>query len=105
MGWGYQVNVVAALVLQGQHDLGQLLVVNDLPLPLMTDIEILTKITQQVAVGKENGARTARPHQRALFAEMGAEAGYPCLIGSAADAGFTVHAIDLAALGAQHATA
>jgi hypothetical protein len=71
---------VAALALQGQHSLGQLLVINNLPVPPMADIEILTKIAQQVAVGEKYGSGTVLPDQGRFFTKVRVKTGNPRFI-------------------------
>jgi hypothetical protein len=46
---------------------------------LVTDIVILAKVAQQVAVGKKYGSGTVHPDQRGFFSKVRMETGNPCL--------------------------
>ena len=70
MGWGHKIDVVAADVLEMQHDRGQLLRVNSLTVTFMADIVILAEVTHQIAVGEKDRPRPFSTHQRCFFAEM-----------------------------------
>jgi len=57
-----------------------------LPLSLVTDVKVLAKQAQQIAVGKKNRAGTVGSDQRRFFPKMRIVAGHPgefsCLAGS-----------------------
>ena len=69
----------------------------------MTDIEILTKIAQQIAMRKENGAGAVLSHQGFFFTKMGMPAGHSGQFTRAAKTPFAGCAIDPALTGAKGA--
>jgi hypothetical protein len=54
-----QVDVVAALPLQGEHHPGQFIRLDLMPRALVADVPVLAKDAAQIAPAEENGARTA----------------------------------------------
>jgi hypothetical protein len=43
MRWGDEINIVASLILQGEHYTGQLIIGYLLPVTLVADVEVLAK--------------------------------------------------------------
>ena len=77
MGRRDEINIVASLLLQFEHDCGQI-VVGHLPaVSLMTDLKILAKETEQVTMGKKNGTGAMGADQWIFFPEMGIVTGNP----------------------------
>ncbi len=63
---------------------------------MVTDVEVLTEDTAQVAAGKEDGARPPAADEDAFLAEMGTRRTDYLRIADAAEAGFTLAAMNLA---------
>jgi hypothetical protein len=67
---------MASLVLQVQHDGSQGFIRHFMSPSQVTDIVILAKIAEQVAVGEENGTRAMVPDQGGFFSKVGSMTGY-----------------------------
>jgi hypothetical protein len=93
---GDKIDVVTAVFLQLQHDACQLIAGQGLSLTLMADIKILTKYTQEVAMGKKDGSRAVAADQRCFFAKVGAVTGYPGPCAGFANTGFAFEPIHAA---------
>jgi hypothetical protein len=94
---------MATGLLQRQHHFSKLSGGYPLPEPFVADIEILTEITHQIAMGKKNGARPTAAHKRRLFSEMRTVAGDPRVRAGVADPCLTGTAVDAALSRAQPA--
>ena len=76
----YKIDVVTAFLLQGKHH-GRQVNIGYFPAHcLVTDIKILTKVAQQVAVGEEYGSGTMLPDQGGFFTKVRVKTGNPRLI-------------------------
>jgi hypothetical protein len=75
VGGADEIDVVTTLLLQHEHDKGQMLEGNPLSLTQSADGVVLAENTAQVAVGHEDGAGAALPHQRLLLPEVCAVGG------------------------------
>jgi hypothetical protein len=53
------VNVVATALLKAEHCFGELAMVDELTVATVVDLPVLTKATQEVAVGEEDRSRTS----------------------------------------------
>jgi hypothetical protein len=77
---------VTTLILQDEHYVGKLLIRYLSAATLVTDVVILAKYAQQIAVGKKNGAGTMGSDQWLFFPKMRIVTGHPgkvsCLAGS-----------------------
>jgi hypothetical protein len=77
---------VTALILQDEHYAGKLIIRYLSAVTLVTDVEVLAKYAQQIAVGEKNGTGPMGPDQRFFFPKMRIVAGHPgefsCLTGS-----------------------
>jgi hypothetical protein len=77
---------VTALILQDEHYAGKLIVRYLSAVTMVTDVEVLAKYAQQIAVGEKNSTGTMGPDQRLFFPKMRIVAGHPggfsCLAGS-----------------------
>src|SRR3972149_2370745 len=71
MSGGNEIDVMAANLLKFDHDVRQIFICNFLPLAFMGDRPVLAENTAQVAVGEEDGARTAYSRYRFFFTKMG----------------------------------
>ena len=71
---GDEIDVVAALVLQGEHHVGDFARLHLPSDALLRDVPVLAKHAAQVAPGEEDGARAAPAAQRVLLAVVGAVA-------------------------------
>ena len=69
--------IVTPLLLQGQHNTGQIAVRNFLAAALMADVEVLTEQTHQVAMGEKDRSGAMPAHERILFPKMGIGARNP----------------------------
>jgi len=76
MGGGDKIDVMAALVLELDHDGGELggAEMWRIRFKEMADFVVLTEDAAQVAGGKKDGAGAVAAHQGTLLAEMGAVA-------------------------------
>jgi len=83
MAWAYQVNVVAASLLQPHHHPGKGRRLQIDSLVLLAYLVVLAEDAGQVASGEEYGARSVLAHQGRLFPIMWPGAAHP---GQAADA-------------------
>ena len=104
MGRCYKIDVVAAFLLQGKHH-GRQLRIGYFPAhSLVTDIEILAKGAQQVAVGEEYGSGTMLPDQGRFFTKVRVKTGNPRLVkGFAHTCSLSAGPVDVAPAGAQTA--
>jgi hypothetical protein len=93
---------VAALILQGEHDGCQLIVCDFVTHPLVTDVKVLAKQAQQIAMGEKNCAGTVGSDKRCFFSEMRTVAGYPGKFAGFAKSGFAGQPINTAFSGAKH---
>jgi hypothetical protein len=84
------------LILQDKHYAGELIIRYLSAVTLVTDVEVLTKYTQQVTVGKKNGAGTMGADQGFFFPKMRIVAGYPGAFGCLADSRFSGKSINAA---------
>ncbi len=71
MGGRDYIDVMAASLLEVNHHVSQVFIINLLSLPLMGDGPVLAEDTAEVTVGEEDGARPILANQRYLLAEMG----------------------------------
>jgi hypothetical protein len=53
-----------------EHHVREVLIINLLSLPLVSNGPVLAEHTTEIAIGEEDGARSLLPHQRYLLAEM-----------------------------------
>ena len=98
-----QVDVMAARLLQPDHDPGQLFGLDLLAGVGLADVVILAILTAQVTVGEENRPGTAPAAQGVLLAQVRPVAAHPGQFAGAADAQFPaapVHTAFPAAAGA-----
>ena len=70
---------------------------------LMADVKVLAEKTQQIAMGKKNGAGAVASNQWIFFAEMRIVAGYPGEFAGITDACFAGKSINTAFSGAKDA--
>ena len=71
MGRRDKINIVASLSLQIEHHCSQFFAGHLPAVTLMTDVKVLAKETEQVAMGKKNGAGAMGAYQWIFFPEMG----------------------------------
>ncbi len=62
---------MAADLLDIEHQLRQVFIINFLPFSLMGDGPVLAEDTTEIAVGEEYGTGSVPPYQRYLFTKMG----------------------------------
>jgi len=103
MGWTYQIDIVAASCLQGEHHPGQCLGVYGATLTQLADGVVLAEDTFQVTVGEEYGPRAVPAYQRRLFTKVRSIAGNDNLARDLAFSALTSRAIDPALARAQAA--
>ena len=77
MARGDKVDVMATLILQAEHDIGQFLRGYFVAHALLADFPILAEHTAQVAPAKEDGTGTVAAAQRVFFTLVGAGAVHP----------------------------
>jgi hypothetical protein len=65
---------MTANLLEVDHHVGQVFILNFLPSSLMGNGPVLAEDTSKVAVGEEDRARPVITHYRSLFAKMGVSA-------------------------------
>jgi hypothetical protein len=70
MGRGDKIDVVAALFLQREHDIGQFLERNLCAFSEMADRIILAEQAAEIAVAHEDSPGAKPAHQRLLFTKM-----------------------------------
>jgi hypothetical protein len=70
---GYEVDIVASLLLEMNHDVRKFLGRHPLSLTTVADIVVLAKYAVEITVGKEDGPRSSSPHQWSFFSEVGSE--------------------------------
>src|SRR6266850_3793484 len=92
----HEVDVVAAGVLQIEHDLCELAGTYLGAFAELARLKILTEDTAQIAPAEKNRARPVPAAQTIFFAEMWKRAGHPREPAAFADADFIVVAVDLA---------
>jgi len=56
VGWAYQIYIVAALCLKGEHHPGQFLSVNSITFTQLAYSVVLAEDTVQIAVGEEDSS-------------------------------------------------
>jgi hypothetical protein len=91
---GDEVYINAAVALQFEHGLGQLLDCNLTAVPLMTDIIVLAENTTQVTTCEKDCAGASPADEHALFSEVRADGTYYWFVTYAAKADFTLAALD-----------
>ena len=94
-----EIDIAAAVILQFEHRLGQLLDCDWVALPMMADIEVLAEDTAQIAAGEENRAGTVAANQYAFLAEMGTDGTDARHIANAAKTQLVIAAMDFAPTG------
>jgi hypothetical protein len=94
MRGGDEVDVVGALLLKVEHDTSQTFRLDLLARSIVTDIEVLTETAKEVAVGEEDGARSASSDQRVLFSEVRTEAREDSPAPGSAESPFIFQAVD-----------
>jgi hypothetical protein len=62
---------MAADLLEVEHQLRQVFIINFLPFSLMRDGPVLAEDTAEIAVGEKDGTRSMPAYQRYLFTKMG----------------------------------
>ena len=77
VAWRHQVNVVAAICLQLQHDRCQLLNIIFRAVIGLADVIVLAELAAEVAAGEEDGAGSPPARQRKLLAQVRAVATHP----------------------------
>jgi hypothetical protein len=65
-----EVNIMAANLLELDHHVGQVFILNFLPSSLMGNGPVLTEDTSEITVGEEDRARPIIAHYGSLFAKM-----------------------------------
>ncbi len=103
MRWTHKIYIVTPLLLQGQHNTGQIAVRNFLAAALMADVEVLTEQTHQVAMGEKNRAGAMPAHERILLPKMGIGARNPGRFSGITCARFTRKSVDTAFSGTKNA--
>ena len=101
----HEIDVVAALRLQGEHHGGELIERNLVAAPVVRDVVVLAENTGEVAVGEEDGARSAAPHERPLLSEVRVKRRDDGQRAAAAFPAFPGHAVHAAAMRAERAGA
>ena len=91
-----EINIAAAVILQAEHRLSQLLDRNFPAVAMMAYIEVLTKNTAQVTAGKKYSARPPTADENAFLAVMRPHRADHRHLPDSAKAGFALAAIDLA---------
>ena len=90
------VDVVATLGLQGQHEMREGIVIDLLSPSKMADIVVLAENAKKVAMGYKDGPGTMLSHQWPFLAEMGVDRGDSCKPGCLAKAGLSGKPVHLA---------
>jgi hypothetical protein len=93
---------VTALILQDEHYAGKLIIRYLSAVTMVTDVEVLAKYAQQIAVGKKNGAGTIGSDQRFFFPKMRIVAGHPGEFSSFAGSRFSGKSINAAFSGTKN---
>jgi hypothetical protein len=91
---------VTALILQDEHYAGKLIIRYLSAVTMVTDVEVLAKYTQQIAVGKKNSTGSMGPDQRFFFPKMWIVAGHPAEFSCFAGSRFSGESINAAFSGA-----
>jgi hypothetical protein len=68
---GYKIDIVAAQILEAEHDLGQPIRRDLSSFSQVADFVILAEKAEQIAVGKKDRPRPSDSHQGLLLAEVG----------------------------------
>ncbi len=97
-----EVDIMTTQTLQLEHHLRQLCGAHLRAQHSGTDVVILAKDARQVAVGKKDRPRSARPHENILFAEVATDAGHRCAAARATKTRFPLQAIAPASMGTDH---
>jgi hypothetical protein len=107
VGGGDEIDIVAALSLQGNHQCGKVPGRGCRSLVKMADVEVLAEHTPKIAVCKKDRTRAVPSHQGRLFTEVGVGTGNNRVRTGLADAPLSFQSIDAALpwayrAGAQH---
>jgi len=100
VGRRYQIDIVASHVLEFQHHAGQFPVAYLAAFTQVTDFEVLAKITEQAAIGEEDGTGSVAADKFGFFAEMGMKTTDNRLTAGFTVAEFIREAVDTAFTGA-----
>jgi len=101
VGGSDQIDVVAAELLQPQHESGQRACVQRLAIAAVRNVGILAEHAVQVAMGEEDGAAAGETRDGTLFAEMGGRAGHDGVPAGAAPPTCIGQPIDTAGMGTE----
>jgi hypothetical protein len=74
VGGSDEIDVMAADLLEADHHIRHIFILNLFSPSLMRDWPVLAEDTAEIAVGKEDRPRPIISHQRHLFTKMGMEA-------------------------------
>ena len=85
-----KIDIVAALLLEMDHDGGQVPGRDLFPFAAVADVPVLAENAKKIAVGEKNSPRAVAPHQGVFLAEVGAVGGHHRLIPGAANPQFAV---------------
>ena len=94
-----EIDIAAAVILQFEHRLGQLLDCGWVAVPIVADIEVLAEHTAQIAAGKEYRARAAAADQNTFLAEVRTDGTDTRYIADAAKAHLIIAAMNPALTG------
>lgn len=103
MGGCNEVDIAAAVILQLEHRLGQLLNGHFTAEAMVADIEILTEDTAEVTAGEEYSARPTAADKDAFLAKMWAYRADDRQSGNTAEANLPFVSVDFALSRTEHA--
>ena len=102
---GHKINIFTAAILQIEHD-GSQSFIGHFPAPaFVTDIEVLTEITAQTAIGEKDRTRPSPAYQYRFFTEVRAMTADLGIAASLTETALLVTAINSAASRTEMTTA